>query len=149
MGKLSSAFEKADTSAAYSYSMMNFVPLLGIQIKIANSCTRWYCEALWYFKGLSQDGNGRIFLKTSTPLSWIKIFRMNLISAGSILLDSTRIRQNDALPDSHRYGVGSGSLFLKHRKLYWTFQKTTSLGYTAAFRHFLLMLGGSVFPNIF
>ncbi len=29
MGKLSSAFEKAETSAAYPYSMINFLPALG------------------------------------------------------------------------------------------------------------------------
>jgi hypothetical protein len=40
-------------------------------------------------KGLSQEGGGRIFLKTFLPLSLIKTFQMNLVSAGSILLDST------------------------------------------------------------
>ncbi len=34
-------------------------------------------------------GDRRIFLKTSAPLSFIKAFRMNIISAGSISLDST------------------------------------------------------------
>jgi hypothetical protein len=34
-------------------------------------------------------GDGLIFLKTPAPLSLIKTFRMNLISAGSISLDST------------------------------------------------------------
>jgi hypothetical protein len=31
MGNLSSAFEKADTSAAYPYGAMNFIPELGIR----------------------------------------------------------------------------------------------------------------------
>ncbi len=41
------------------------------------------------FKGLSQDGDGRIFLKTFAPLSLMTTYRMSLISAGSISLDST------------------------------------------------------------
>jgi hypothetical protein len=51
MGNLSSAFEKADTSAICPYSMMNLIPLLGFHFQIANSRTRWHCN----FKGLSQD----------------------------------------------------------------------------------------------
>ncbi len=39
MGKLSSAFEKANTSAAYPYGLINFVPALGIHFRIANSRT--------------------------------------------------------------------------------------------------------------
>jgi hypothetical protein len=31
MEKLSSAFEKADTSTAYPYGKMNFIPQLGIR----------------------------------------------------------------------------------------------------------------------
>ncbi len=34
-------------------------------------------------------GDRRIFLKPSTPLSLMTIYRMSLISAGSISLDST------------------------------------------------------------
>ena len=34
-------------------------------------------------------GGGRIFLKTFRPLSLMKTYRMSLISAGSISLDST------------------------------------------------------------
>jgi hypothetical protein len=49
--KLSSASEKADTSAAY------FIPALGINFRIANSCTRWR------FTGLSQDGGQAEFSK--------------------------------------------------------------------------------------
>jgi hypothetical protein len=40
-------------------------------------------------KGLSQDGGGWTFLKTSTPLSLINTYRVNLISPRSISLDST------------------------------------------------------------
>jgi hypothetical protein len=39
-------------------------------------------------KRFSQDGGGQIFLKISAPLSLINTFQMNLISAGSISLDS-------------------------------------------------------------
>jgi hypothetical protein len=39
-GKLSSAFEKAGTSAAYPYGAMNLIPTLEIRFRIANSCTR-------------------------------------------------------------------------------------------------------------
>jgi hypothetical protein len=47
MEKLSSAFEKANTSAAY----INLIPALGIHFRIANSRTKWRCN----FKGISQD----------------------------------------------------------------------------------------------
>ncbi len=70
------AFVKSDTSAVYPGE---FVPTS------QQPYTRWRCN----FKGLSKDGDVRIFLKISTPLSLIKAFRMNLISVGSILLDST------------------------------------------------------------
>ncbi len=40
-------------------------------------------------KGFHRTGDGRIFLKTSAPLSLIKTFRINTISAGSISLDCT------------------------------------------------------------
>ncbi len=55
MGKLTSAFEKAGTSAAYPYGAMNFILALAIYFRIAktvNSCTRWR----GIFKELSQDG---------------------------------------------------------------------------------------------
>jgi hypothetical protein len=85
MGKLSSAFEKADTSAAYSYGAMNFIPALAVRFQISNSGTRWR----GIFKGLPQDGGRPDFSKSFVPLSSIKACRMNLISAGSISLDST------------------------------------------------------------
>jgi hypothetical protein len=81
MGKLSSAFEKADTSAANSYGAMNFIPALALRFRISNSCTRWR----GIFKGLSQDGGRPDFSKSFVPLSSIKAFRMNLISAGQYL----------------------------------------------------------------
>jgi hypothetical protein len=40
-------------------------------------------------KGSQRMGGGRIFLKTFRPLSLIKTYRMSIISAGSISLDST------------------------------------------------------------
>jgi hypothetical protein len=83
MGKLISAFKKANTSAAYSYGAMNFIPALAF--RIANSCTR----RRGIFKGLPQDEGRPDFSKSFVPLSSIKAFRMNLISARSISLDST------------------------------------------------------------
>jgi hypothetical protein len=50
--ELDSTFEKAETSAAYPYCAMNFIPALGIRFRMANSRTRRRCN----FKGLSQDG---------------------------------------------------------------------------------------------
>jgi hypothetical protein len=52
MGKLSSAFEKAETSAAYLYGAMNLTPALAIRFQIAKSFMRWR----GIFKGFSQDG---------------------------------------------------------------------------------------------
>ncbi len=51
------------------------------QIAKANSCKRWRCR----FKGLSQEGDGRIFLNLGV-LCLMKTFRVNLISDGSISL---------------------------------------------------------------
>jgi hypothetical protein len=53
----------------------------GAEHQIANSCKRWRCS----FKGLSQEGDGRIFLNLGV-LSLMKTFRVNLISDGSISL---------------------------------------------------------------
>jgi hypothetical protein len=52
MGKLSSAFEKVDTSAAYPFGVINLIPALGIQFRIANSCRRYRCN----FKVLKEWG---------------------------------------------------------------------------------------------
>jgi hypothetical protein len=51
------AFSVVETSAntprfSYPYNMINFVPLLGIRILIANICTRWRR----FFKELPHDG---------------------------------------------------------------------------------------------
>jgi hypothetical protein len=59
------------------YSAMNFISAFSIHSRISNSA-----ESL-----KSWMGDGRIFF--SAPLSLIKAFRMNIISTGSILLDST------------------------------------------------------------
>jgi hypothetical protein len=40
VGKLISAFEKANTSAAYPYGTMNFIPALGIHFRIVKSRTQ-------------------------------------------------------------------------------------------------------------
>jgi hypothetical protein len=42
-----------------------------------------------FFEGLSQDEGQADFSETSALLSLIKTFQLNIISAGSILLDST------------------------------------------------------------
>ncbi len=82
MGKLSLAFENADTIAA----SMNFILALVINFRIANSCTRWRR----IFKRLSQNGwQVNFSKKTSAPLSLTKAFPMKQISAGSISLGST------------------------------------------------------------
>jgi hypothetical protein len=52
---------------------------------IVNSCTRW----LGIFKGISQGGGLTIFFKTSALHSLLTAYRMNLLSARSISLDST------------------------------------------------------------
>jgi hypothetical protein len=64
MGNLSSAFEKPTangnnySSAANPYGAMNFHQKVG-NLFPNNSHTRWCCN----FKGLSQQGDGRIFLQ--------------------------------------------------------------------------------------
>ncbi len=87
MGKLSSALKKADTSGHYSdayfYGATNFIPALALAIQ--PTAVRRGAKSL---KGSHRMGNGQIFLKTSAPLSLTKAFRMSLISAGSISLDS-------------------------------------------------------------
>ncbi len=52
---------------------------------LANSRTTWRCN----FKRLSQHGRQADFSKISAPHSLITTYRMNLILAGSISLDST------------------------------------------------------------
>jgi hypothetical protein len=57
MGKLSSAFEKANTSVADLYGAMNLTPTLAIRFQIAKSCMMWRGIS----KGLSQDGGRPYF----------------------------------------------------------------------------------------
>jgi hypothetical protein len=59
--------------------------LLTIFFQIANSHTRWLCN----FQKLSQDGRRTYFYESSGPYSLMKIYRITLISAGFISLDST------------------------------------------------------------
>jgi hypothetical protein len=74
------SFEKANKSADYPLGVMNFIHALEICFQVANSCTNL---------GFSQDG-GRVDLSKTLSASLIyKGLRMNLISAGSIPLDST------------------------------------------------------------
>ncbi len=47
---------------------------------------RWSCK---FWRALTRWGTDEFFLKTSAPLSLINIYRMSIISAGSISLDST------------------------------------------------------------
>jgi hypothetical protein len=79
---------------------MNFYICVGNCSLIANSCT-W---RRWIFSGLSQDGGRAHFLQISAPLSLINIYRMNLISAGSISLDSTFKLRNELSAD-YRYSL--------------------------------------------
>jgi hypothetical protein len=58
---------------------------LGIRIPIANSCIRW----CYNFKGSHRMGNGRIFQKSLRGFFFNKYNQMNLVSAGSISLEST------------------------------------------------------------
>jgi hypothetical protein len=89
MGKLSSAFEfhvhnlfialspTAVSTVVDKRPLTDLCAPLEIHFRIAYSCASWR-EIL---QGL--------FLKTSTPLSLIKAFRINQILTGFILLDST------------------------------------------------------------
>jgi hypothetical protein len=85
MGKLSSAFKKPTlvplipTARRISFPHWHFVSELPTAVR----------RGAKSLKGSHRMGNGQIFLKTSAPLSLTKAFRMNLISAGYILLDST------------------------------------------------------------
>ncbi len=63
-----------------------FLDMLGIRILITNSCKRCMARNL---QGFSQDGGQDNFFKTFAPLSLIKTYRMSLLSARSISLDST------------------------------------------------------------
>jgi hypothetical protein len=59
---------------------------LAFCFQIANSCTRWACNV----KGLLQHGGRADFSKISAPHSLMTTpYRMNLILAGSISLEST------------------------------------------------------------
>ena len=72
MGKLSSAFEKTDTSVAYTYSAMNFIVMLGmlgIHFQIVNS----YGDVI--LMGSYRMGNGQTLTLSPTapfapPLVW-------------------------------------------------------------------------------
>ncbi len=66
---------------------MNLIVVLAIRIQTANSCTRWR----GIFKGLSQNGGQADFskcLRASLFSICTGSYQMNLISAGSISLDS-------------------------------------------------------------
>jgi hypothetical protein len=71
MGKVSSVFQKADTSAAYPYGAMNCIPALATNFRIAKSYGG--VESL---KDSLRMGDGRIFLKTSALLSLTKAFQV-------------------------------------------------------------------------
>jgi hypothetical protein len=61
---------------------------LAIRFLIGNYCT--VQDGTVTLKGsYTMGGGGRIFLETSAPLPLINIYRISLISAGSISLDST------------------------------------------------------------
>ncbi len=66
--------ERTPTSRFFGNLFPNSQQLYEVALQLKRALTRW------------RTG---IFLKTSAPLSLIKTFRLNLILAGSILLDST------------------------------------------------------------
>jgi hypothetical protein len=68
----------------HPYGAMNLIAALAIRILIANSCTRWR----WILKELSRTGDGQVFLKTSAPHYLKTNYRMILLSARSISMDS-------------------------------------------------------------
>jgi hypothetical protein len=71
--------------------------------KKAKSCTRWRCN----FKRLSQHGGRAIFsFKKYAPRSLMTTYRMNLISAGSIPLNSIFKRSKDFYLPSLRLEEG-------------------------------------------
>jgi hypothetical protein len=67
-------------SYPYPYSEMNSMAALTIRILIANSCIRDGGESL---KSSHRMGKRGLYLKISSPLSFINTYQMNLISAGS------------------------------------------------------------------
>ncbi len=73
------------------YGPMNFIIALGIRFRIANSCIQLYTYtvARGLLTGSYRMRGGQIYLKIFAPLSSINTYQMNLISAGSIPLDST------------------------------------------------------------
>jgi hypothetical protein len=81
IGKFSSAFEKADTQKCrlslrrdeFSFPPWQLVPTAVLDGAVT----------------LKGSLNGRFFLKICMPHSLMTTYRMNLISAGSISLDST------------------------------------------------------------
>jgi hypothetical protein len=84
MRKLSSAFEKAYTIAAYPYGTMNFIPVSEIHFRIANSRSRWRCN----IKGLSQDGGRTDFSENlRSSLFNDDLSKESMLSDRSISLD--------------------------------------------------------------
>jgi hypothetical protein len=67
MGKLSSATEKANISAAYPYRRINFIPALGIISELPTTVR----DGAVTFKGSHRMGDGPIFLKISAPHSLV------------------------------------------------------------------------------
>jgi hypothetical protein len=85
MGNLSSAFERADTCAAYPYGAMNFIPELGIRGSKLPIAVRGGAESL---KGPHRIGDGRNFSKDLHAL-FNKYLSNESNFRVSILLDST------------------------------------------------------------
>jgi hypothetical protein len=86
-GELISAFEKADTSAAYPYAQRISLPCWKFVSKLPTAAQ----DGAITLKGSHRMRTGGFFYKNSAPLSLAKAFRMNLILAGSISLDITFI----------------------------------------------------------
>jgi hypothetical protein len=96
-------FDTANTLCfSYFYGGINFKAALAIRPTAVP-------DGVESFKGSHGMGDFRIFLKISVPLALINTYQMNIISAGSISLESTFKTLNTIFPNQ---GCGSGSGFV-------------------------------------
>jgi hypothetical protein len=78
-------FKTTDLVQPFTKAQWTFISVIQVGFQMANQ-TMWHTKTL---KGSHRRWDGLIFLKTSAPHSLMTTYRMNLISAGSISLDST------------------------------------------------------------
>ncbi len=92
MGNLSWAFEKADSQCEQIFKCRQSLRCDEFHGRIGNLFPNSQSknkDALWTLKGCHRMGDGPIFLNTSAPHSLMTTYRINLLSARSISLDST------------------------------------------------------------